>query len=56
MAFEKRASIGEGLGAVAGETAGNVTNKFGKEDDQDSWVSGHSMSRLQKKANLELVW
>ena len=28
----------------------------GKEDDNDSMVSGHSMSRLQKKANLELVW
>ena len=30
--------------------------KFGKEDDQDSLVSGHSASRLQKKTNLELVW
>lgn len=30
--------------------------KFGKEDDVDSLVSGHSASRLEKKANLELVW
>ena len=30
--------------------------KFGKEDDQDSLVSGHSSSRLEKLANLELVW
>lgn len=30
--------------------------KFGKEDDADSLVSGHSASRLQKKANLELIW
>ena len=30
--------------------------KFGKEDDADSLVSGHSASRLQKKANLEVVW
>ena len=57
MAFEKRASVGDGIGAIGGETAGNIAaNKFGKEDDQDSWVSGHSMSRLQKKTNLELVW
>ena len=30
--------------------------KFGKEDDEDSFVSGHSASRLEKLANLELVW
>ena len=36
--------------------APGTKRKFGKEDDQDSLVSGHSMSTLQKKANLELVW
>ena len=30
--------------------------RFGKEDDADSAVSGHSNSRLEKKANLEIVW
>ena len=30
--------------------------KVGKEDDEDSLVSAHSASRLQKKANLELIW
>ena len=59
MAFENMASV-DGY-AANGEIAGGVRGsmakaKFGKEDDQDSMVSGHSMSRLQKKANLELVW
>ena len=36
------------------ESSGRV--KLGKEDDMDSLVSGHSSSRLEKKANLELVW
>jgi len=30
--------------------------KFGKEDEIDSLVSGHSLSQLQKKSNLEVVW
>lgn len=33
-----------------------LKKRFGKEDDEDSLVSGHSMSKLQKKTNLELVW
>ena len=31
-------------------------NKFGKNSDSDSLVSGHSQSRLVRKANLEIVW
>ena len=42
--------------ASATPVKGNSMSKFGKEDDADSLVSGHSASRLQKKANLELVW
>lgn len=34
----------------------NGEEKFGKEEDNDSLVSGHSLSRLQKKSNLEIVW
>ena len=46
MAFEKLASVGDVIGAVGGEIAGNTPGKFGKEDDQDSFASGYSMSRL----------
>ena len=34
-------------------TAGS---KFGKENDEDSLVSGHTANRLVLKENLELVW
>jgi hypothetical protein len=47
LAFEKN---------VSPELFQGVTKRFGKEDEADSMVSGHSMSRLQKKANLETVW
>ena len=40
----------------SGEAVADIDGKFGKEDDADSLVSGHSASRLQKKANLEVVW
>ena len=52
MAFERKA-ISQ---YVANRDKLPDSLKFGKEDDNDSMVSGHSMSRLQKKANLELVW
>ena len=54
MAFDKHGAP-QDLGDYApAQTPGGM--KFGKEDDEDSLVSGHSAGRLQKKANLELVW
>lgn len=38
-----------------GPTAGDSKDKK-QADDQDSTFSGYSGSRLQRKANLELVW
>lgn len=30
--------------------------KKGEKQDDDSLISGHSASRLEKKSNLELIW
>ena len=54
MAFDTKGSPQDDLGDYNQTSQGGM--KFGKEDDEDSLVSGHSASRLQKKANLELVW
>ena len=51
MAFE-----GNNSPKNAQSQEGKSPAKFGQEDDVDSLVSGHSASRLQKKANLELIW
>ena len=52
MAFESQVGATTASGAAAGEKV-----RFGKEDDEhDSMVSVHSATRLQKKANLEIVW
>ena len=54
MTFEPKSS---GVDDTLPETMESDGRKrFGKEDDQDSYVSGHSASRLEKLANLELVW
>ena len=54
MAFEQSKPGSQYL--KQGEAIAAADGKFGKEDDADSLVSGHSASRLQKKANLEVVW
>ena len=33
-----------------------TTGNFGRDDDVDSVASGHYLSQMEKKANLELVW
>ena len=54
MAFEGKNSPRNGTKSQ--DNNDGTPQKFGKEDDADSLVSGHSASRLLQKANLELIW
>lgn len=56
MAFDAKRSSRGTQSAYQKRPDGFSPTKVGKEDDDDSLVSTHSVSRLQKKANLELIW
>ena len=55
MQFDSQRENGA-IGGTPDEEDGTGKRRFGKVEDNDSLVSGHSGSMLTRKTNLELVW